>query len=231
MRAISPAVQQFSHQDLEGAARGFRSRRRSRSRVRGWMGMGSHRQKLSRGFRTAAAQRGDAGSPGCRRTCRSADDPDLASGHLALGIVRLQYDWEWADARSEFDRALQLAPGCGPGAALDRPVERCGASSIELGVRHASEFADPPFPRGMAGGAGRQCRFRPANSSKMQRIYSRDYVSPAIALLALKVHDPDNLFVWLNADYRRALPRHCLMYIWLRVSRVPIHDMWNCCRD
>jgi tetratricopeptide (TPR) repeat protein len=37
--------------------------------------------------------------------------PNLPCAHAALGIVRLQYDWEWDDARRELDRALKLSPG------------------------------------------------------------------------------------------------------------------------
>jgi len=38
-------------------------------------------------------------------------DADSGEAHLALGIVKLQYDWDWNTARQEFDRALQLSPG------------------------------------------------------------------------------------------------------------------------
>jgi len=38
-------------------------------------------------------------------------DADASESHAALGIVKLQYDWEWDDAKREFDRALELSPG------------------------------------------------------------------------------------------------------------------------
>jgi TolB-like protein/Flp pilus assembly protein TadD len=38
-------------------------------------------------------------------------DADSGDAHLALGIVKLQYDWDWNTAKQEFDRALQLSPG------------------------------------------------------------------------------------------------------------------------
>jgi TolB-like protein/Flp pilus assembly protein TadD len=38
-------------------------------------------------------------------------DADSGEAHLALGIVKLQYDWDWSTAKQEFDRALQLSPG------------------------------------------------------------------------------------------------------------------------
>lgn len=37
-------------------------------------------------------------------------DDDLAEGHSALGGSRCQYDWNWADAEKEFQRALELDP-------------------------------------------------------------------------------------------------------------------------
>jgi TolB-like protein len=38
-------------------------------------------------------------------------DADSGEAHLALAIVKLQYDWDWIAAKQEFDRALQLSPG------------------------------------------------------------------------------------------------------------------------
>jgi TolB-like protein/Flp pilus assembly protein TadD len=40
-------------------------------------------------------------------------DADSGETHLALGIVKLQYDWDWNTAKQEFDRAIQLSPGSG----------------------------------------------------------------------------------------------------------------------
>ena len=37
--------------------------------------------------------------------------PDLGDAHLALGIVNLQYDWDWAAAKAELDHALAASPG------------------------------------------------------------------------------------------------------------------------
>jgi TolB-like protein/DNA-binding winged helix-turn-helix (wHTH) protein/Tfp pilus assembly protein PilF len=36
---------------------------------------------------------------------------DLAEGHSAMGVVRFYYDWDFAGAEREFERALQLQPG------------------------------------------------------------------------------------------------------------------------
>ncbi len=43
----------------------------------------------------------------------AALDADSGEAHLALGIVKLQYDWDWNAAKQEFDRALQLSAGPG----------------------------------------------------------------------------------------------------------------------
>ncbi len=37
-------------------------------------------------------------------------DPALAEGHASLGLVRLNYDWDWEGAEREFTRALELNP-------------------------------------------------------------------------------------------------------------------------
>ena len=38
-------------------------------------------------------------------------DPEIAMGHVALGLVRLFYDWDLAAARSRLERAIELNPG------------------------------------------------------------------------------------------------------------------------
>jgi tetratricopeptide (TPR) repeat protein len=38
-------------------------------------------------------------------------DPEIAMGHVALGLVRLFYDWDLAAARSCLERAIELNPG------------------------------------------------------------------------------------------------------------------------
>jgi DNA-binding winged helix-turn-helix (wHTH) protein/Tfp pilus assembly protein PilF len=37
-------------------------------------------------------------------------DDSLAEGHMALGIIHLNYDWDWPAARAEFQRAISLEP-------------------------------------------------------------------------------------------------------------------------
>ena len=36
--------------------------------------------------------------------------PDLPDSHLARGVLRLSYRWDWSGARDDFDRAVALAP-------------------------------------------------------------------------------------------------------------------------
>ena len=38
-------------------------------------------------------------------------DPEIAMGHVSLGLVRLLYDWDLASARSCLERAIELNPG------------------------------------------------------------------------------------------------------------------------
>jgi TolB-like protein/class 3 adenylate cyclase/Flp pilus assembly protein TadD len=38
-------------------------------------------------------------------------EPDLAEGYVALGLVQMNYDWDWQGADASFGRALTLAPG------------------------------------------------------------------------------------------------------------------------
>ena len=37
-------------------------------------------------------------------------DPSLAEGHASLGLVRLNYDWDWEGAEREFQKAIELNP-------------------------------------------------------------------------------------------------------------------------
>ena len=37
--------------------------------------------------------------------------PNLDEGHVALGYILMQYDWDWPSAQMEFRRALEVAPG------------------------------------------------------------------------------------------------------------------------
>ena len=69
---------------------------------------------IVREYRVAAAMaRPNQAMPGSRDAAERAValDPEAADPHLALGIVKLQYDWDWPGAKEELDRALQASPG------------------------------------------------------------------------------------------------------------------------
>jgi TolB-like protein/Flp pilus assembly protein TadD len=71
---------------------------------------------IAREYRVDAGMaRPNQAMPGSRDAAERAValDPDCAEAHLALGIVKLQYDWDWAGARQELDHALRLNPGSG----------------------------------------------------------------------------------------------------------------------
>jgi len=38
-------------------------------------------------------------------------DDSLAEAHTSLGMIKLAYDWDWAGAEHEFNRAMELNPG------------------------------------------------------------------------------------------------------------------------
>jgi TolB-like protein/DNA-binding winged helix-turn-helix (wHTH) protein/Flp pilus assembly protein TadD len=40
-------------------------------------------------------------------------DPDMASGHFALGMVLADYEWDWPNAEREFRRAIAIRPSSG----------------------------------------------------------------------------------------------------------------------
>jgi TolB-like protein/Tfp pilus assembly protein PilF len=41
-------------------------------------------------------------------------DNRLAEAHTSLGVVRFQYDWDWAGAEKEFKRAIEINPSYAP---------------------------------------------------------------------------------------------------------------------
>jgi len=54
-------------------------------------------------------------------------EPELPEGHIALGWVLADYDWDWKGAKAELDRVLARAPG-------DGDVHRASASlAMQLG--------------------------------------------------------------------------------------------------
>ena len=41
-------------------------------------------------------------------------DPNLAEAYAAMGLIQLNYDWDWDSAEASFQRAMDLAPGDAP---------------------------------------------------------------------------------------------------------------------
>jgi TolB-like protein len=68
---------------------------------------------IVREYRVAAGMaRPNRAMPGSRDAAERAValDPESGIAHLALGIVKLQYDWEWTGAKQELDRAVEAFP-------------------------------------------------------------------------------------------------------------------------
>jgi tetratricopeptide (TPR) repeat protein len=115
---------------------------------------------------------------------------DLAEAHAALGIVRLQYDWDWESARHELDRALQLSPG-------SRVARYWRARWLEA-TSHAAPrtmtFAHVPP---LHGDADARKLLDNADDIRVET-----YISPvALALAANSVHDTEGVFHWLDVAY------------------------------
>ncbi len=74
-----------------------------------WAGM-SLVQQIQAGYGFAPIEKGyeDARIAAQRAVAMA---PDLAEGHVALGLLAQSYDWDWSAADASFRRALELAPG------------------------------------------------------------------------------------------------------------------------
>lgn len=76
--------------------------------ARAWAGLSATRAAMgAEGYAPPDTVAGEA-----RRAAERAValDPQLAEGHAALAVVRRAYDWDWAGADAEAQRALQLEP-------------------------------------------------------------------------------------------------------------------------
>jgi tetratricopeptide (TPR) repeat protein len=114
--------------------------------------------------------------------------PDVADTHLALGIIRLQYDWDWDAARRELARALELSPRHPLAQEWQQrwleAMNRAPAPALHL----------PNVPRDPEG-----ARLLLAQADDLR---ARGYVTPlAFALAANVTHDADSLFRWLDVAY------------------------------
>jgi len=73
-------------------------------------------------------------------------DESLAEVHTSLGIIHLNYDWDWANAEKEFHRALELSPNSSNAhywyslylSAMDRPEEAIAEARLAAEVEPLS---------------------------------------------------------------------------------------------
>jgi tetratricopeptide (TPR) repeat protein len=115
---------------------------------------------------------------------------DLAEAHAALGIVRLQYDWDWDGAKHEINKALELNPGS--------RVASYWRARWQEATSHAAprtlSFANVPP---LHGDADARKLLQDADDIRVET-----YISPvALALVANSVHDTDSVFHWLDEAY------------------------------
>ncbi|HEY7117976.1 MAG TPA: hypothetical protein VH475_15420, partial [Tepidisphaeraceae bacterium] len=124
--------------------------------------------------------------PGARDAAERALalDSALPEAHLALGIVKLQYDWDWDQARSELERARALSP-------RDARV----AWWYRRWQAAMNQAPAPPLDVPDADSA----RHLLAEADDLR---SQKYVTPVtFALAAAAAHDTESLFRWLDAAY------------------------------
>jgi serine/threonine-protein kinase len=135
-------------------------------------------------------------------------EPGLADPHLALGIVKLQYDWDWNGARQEIDRAIELDPA-EPFALhwRERWLEAVnGAPAPKVEIPAAP--SDPEGARKLLAEAEnlREQRYIPA---------------AALVMAATLAKDNNSLFRWLDAAYEERSVQ--LPYL-LRSPALPLSD-------
>ena len=90
-----------------------------------WAGLSrAYHSQAGRGWLPLAEGMEQAGA--AARTALELE-PDLPEGHIALGWVLADYNWDWKGAATELDRALALAPG-------DGDVHRaCASLAMQVG--------------------------------------------------------------------------------------------------
>jgi TolB-like protein/tetratricopeptide (TPR) repeat protein len=81
-------------------------------------------------------------------------DDTLPEAHLVVGLARMRVDWDWAGARREFDRALELSPNDAEIHAQYARLEAVMGNStraVELGAKAVSLDPLRPIFQGMQG--------------------------------------------------------------------------------
>jgi tetratricopeptide (TPR) repeat protein len=134
-------------------------------------------------------------------------EPDLAESHTALGIVKLQYDWDWDGARRELDRALELNPG-DPLAMRWRGRWQEVMNGDPAVLDLPAVVRDPDSARRLL--------------AEADEIREYGYIPAAALVLAATVaRDTESLFRWLEAAYDERSAQ--LPYL-LRNPALPLSD-------
>lgn len=98
--------------------------------------------------------------------------PDLVEGHLGLGSIQTNYDWDWQGADASYGRALQLAPGSGDvlraAGNLARDLGRLD-EAVDLGRRAVEQ---DPLNAGSWVALAQSCRMA-GNLPEAERAYRR----------------------------------------------------------
>ncbi len=117
-------------------------------------------------------------------------DPDAASSQLALGMVNLQYDWNWEDARVQLDRARQLSPGWKLAADWRERWDRA------MGHGPVPQFHLANIPAASDDAAARKL-LEDADDIRVESYIS----AAALAQIANRLHDSESTFRWLEEAY------------------------------
>jgi len=179
--------QLFSHDDFAAAAEAFDAAAQSDPRFAvafAWLAIA--KQSLAE----QGAGRPNELLPGARDAAERAVilAPDIADTHLALGIIRLQYDWEWDAARRELERALELSPR--------HPLAQ------KWRQRWLEAMNRAPVPALQLPNVPRDPEAARLLLAQADDLRARAYVTPlAFALAANVAHDADSLFRWLDVAY------------------------------
>lgn len=201
------ARQQFGARDFANAAPGFeRAAEADPTFGLAWAWLAIAREHLAdRGER-----RPNELLPGARDAAERAVtlEPDLADPHTALGIVKLQYDWDWEGARRELDRALELNPG-------DPLAMRWRGRWLEAMNGSPAAVVDLPAVPRDADSARRLL-------AEADDLREQSYIPAAALVLAATVaRDTESLFRWLEAAYDERSAQ--LPYL-LRNPALPLSD-------
>jgi TolB-like protein len=187
--AYLDARYRFGHGDLPQAVSRLEDATRLDARfARAWAWLSIVKEDLA----DRGAVRPNLALPEARDAAERATalDPDTAESHLALGMSNLQYDWDWSEARSQLDRALQLSPGWKLAADWR---ERWNQAT---GHQPAQPFHLANMPD-VSDDAGARKLLQDADDIRVETYLS----AAALAQIANRLHDTDSTFRWLDEAY------------------------------